>query len=392
MEGKKQILMRTCPICNCRVGHKLLDINFENQEGNPLPEHYDVVACDGCGFTYSDMSASQSLFNEYYSKCNTYAEAEKIRFKESAKEPRFVYIVELIKKYASLNAEILDVGCGGGELLAALKQNGFGNVCGLDPSKESIKQLTENGIKGILGNIFDEKKVEKKFDVVISTAVAEHIYDLNSYIRNLSSYLKNDGFVVINVPAVENFPHRIVPLAANFNQEHINYFSEVTLDNLFRIHGFSRCNSDSYMIAGNDKQLVTIYRRQSEVQREIKYDFTSEDCIKNYMEQYKEIQDETNEKVRKFLSQANSFVIFGVGSYAMQLLKRFPELLYKTRFFVDNNSSKHGMLVAGKRIKPVEALKDLEDKTVILICSMWSSDDIIQQVKKLGIRNQIYTL
>lgn len=392
MEKQSQILMRACPICNSRSGHKLLDINFENQKGNPLPEHYDVIACDGCGFTYSDMSANQSLFNQYYSKYNTYAEAERIRVKESEKEPRFVYIAELIKGYVSLSAEILDVGCGGGELLEVLKQDGFDNVCGLDPSKESIKQLTENGIKGILGNIFDKKTVEKNFDVVISTAVAEHIYDLNRYIRNLGRYLKNDGFLVINVPAVENFPHRMAPLAANFNQEHINYFSKVSLDNLFGVHGFSRCHSEPYMNAGNDQQLVTIYKRQNGAAIEIKYDFSSEDCIKKYIVQYQKIQDETDEKVRIFLSHASSFVIFGAGSYAMQLLKRFPELSDKTLFFVDNNSAKHEMLLAGKKIKPVEALKDLEEKTEILVCSMCNSGDIMQQVQELGIKNRIFAV
>lgn len=38
-----------------------------------LPEEYNVVVCDICGFCFSDTSATVEDYDYYYSNCNSYS-------------------------------------------------------------------------------------------------------------------------------------------------------------------------------------------------------------------------------------------------------------------------------------------------------------------------------
>lgn len=135
---------------------------------------------------------------------------------------------------------------------------------GIDPSVESIELLNRSGIQGKVGNIFGEihKELKGKFDVVACTEVLEHIYDLKEAILILQMYLKEDGYLFIDVPAVEGFEGNLLPIANYFNYEHINYFGIHALDNLLGRFGYRRMNSrvDSYgrVVLHNKKEELCI--------------------------------------------------------------------------------------------------------------------------------------
>lgn len=383
-------LNRICPICSNSLGNQMASLDFENAENNSLPEHYDVVVCTECGFAYSDMVASQDDYNNYYSVCNNYSEAESIKNAESKNDPRFLYVVDILKRTVPFETEIIDIGCGGGELLLDLKEAGYNKLCGLDPSEKSISVLKERGFKAITANLFDP--IDISYDVVISTAVIEHIYDLNMYVNKLKSYTKAGGYVLLNAPAVEGFPIAMTPFANNFNQEHINYFSSVSLDNLMSKYGFSRCNADPYFADGYEKnQLISIYRNDN-TNGEIIRDEISAHAIFEYLEKYKEEKKHQEEKLRNIMENEERIVIFGTGSFTMQLLKEYPNLKEMVLFFVDNNTNKQGSILCGKEIKSVEAVKHILPEILILICSMRNSRDIEEQLRKMSISNRVVSL
>ena len=381
-------LLRKCPICGCQNGNEILDLDFENQENNPLPEHYRVVECEKCGFCFSEMDASQEIFNDSYVNCNVYSEAEGLRNVTETLDLRFSYIVDLVNRVSkNKNISIIDIGCGGGELLFALKEAGFTNIVGLDPSDRSVEHLKMLGIHGQCGSIFNELFVEDRYDVVISTAVVEHVYDLNGYIDKLKALMKSDGYIILNAPAAEGFVESMLPIPNNFNQEHINFFSKASLDNLMKKHKFIRCNNDPYVISFGEKHIIGIYNLSESDEMHISKDDKSFDLIKRYLDCYKMNQRHQEEMIRSLLQSDTRIVIFGAGSYTKQLIKKFPLLSDRVLFYVDNNTNKWGIKIDNKAILSPEHLYNMDEGVVILICCMKNGDDIRKQIERMNIKN-----
>ena len=98
---------------------------------------------------------------------------------------------------------ILDYGCGVGINLDMLSK--FGKVFYYDKSKLAIKYVKKNyrKRKDIL-RINDLTHFKNKFDLIVLTDVIEHIKNDKGVILKIFNLLKNDGFVLITVPAFQS--------------------------------------------------------------------------------------------------------------------------------------------------------------------------------------------
>jgi len=100
--------------------------------------------------------------------------------------------------------KILDVGCGGGGLLRALREAGFANLMGVDPY---IRQTLEYGgglrvLKGTLGDVGPE------WDLIMFHHSFEHLADPLETLEAVSSLLSGDGVCLIRIPTVSSYAWR----------------------------------------------------------------------------------------------------------------------------------------------------------------------------------------
>lgn len=384
---------RNCPICNTKEKEKLFDIRFAFGEEHPLAKKNDIVCCNTCGFVFADNDLNQDSYDRYYKELNSYSEADSIKYSEDEELfPKFYF--SLLRKFIAINESVFDVGCGDGGLLSVLKQNGYGNVYGLDPSADSIRTLERKGVNGICGSVFEIAALDlPKFDVVISTGVLEHIFDVDGYIKNVLAAVKSDGRIIVVVPAVEGFEIKYTDLPNYFNHEHINFFSQQTLDRLFAGYGY-------YDISNEQSRLVTepngeyilygVYSKKKVDTHEIEKDDSSRKSVLNYLEQYSERKKEKEEKYKKL--SLDKYILWGTGALATQFLAEFPEISDKIEFCIDNNKTKQGTRFAGKKIYGSEYLKSKNINLPIIICSMKNGDAIVKQIVELGLKNECIIL
>lgn len=102
--------------------------------------------------------------------------------------------------------DMLELGTGGGILLYSLSKLARHIVASdIHPLIRKVeKNLKKDGLKNIAFTTFDINKVpykDKTFDAVVSISVLEHIRTLPKAVSEIKRVLKDDGTLVIGIPA-----------------------------------------------------------------------------------------------------------------------------------------------------------------------------------------------
>lgn len=92
-------------------------------------------------------------------------------------------------------------------------------------------------------------------------------------------------------------------------------------------------------------------------------------------------------EIEKALKKYKSIVLFGAGNMCRNYMKCYGER-YTPLFTCDNNSSKWGENFCGLEVKSPEALRDLPEDCVVMICNTHYYE-IEQQLQEMGIENEI---
>lgn len=101
------------------------------------------------------------------------------------------------------SSRILDIGCGGGALLRALRDQGFVNLFGVDPFiSESVNEPCLQITKG---EIFD---LEGSYDLVMLHHSLEHVAAPEKYLKAAASICAPGGHVLVRMPVAGGYGWR----------------------------------------------------------------------------------------------------------------------------------------------------------------------------------------
>ena len=118
--------------------------------------------------------------------------------------------IKLIKNYfgkylKSSGNKVLDLACGNANDIINLNKI-FGKkiikFVGVDLGKKTIKQLNYLNIKNckfVNGDV-ENIDLKEKFDIVLSSEVAEHLEDFDAHLRVIKNHLKPDGHLILSTP------------------------------------------------------------------------------------------------------------------------------------------------------------------------------------------------
>jgi hypothetical protein len=306
--------MRNCPICS-ELSENLTDINnikLTLVDDIILNSALNVKLCKDCNFYFSESGNTQEDYNNYYLLFNNYQQQSYCLDKD-------IKCADFICKHVNKNEikTVIDYGSGNGVLANLLSE----------------KFIVEQFDIGMEAN-------NKKYDLLILSHVLEHIYNLNSFINEVSKNIKDHGLFYIEVPNADFYEEFInmCPLQ-EINIEHINFFSKISLNKLLIDNGFYCIHlQDDYFMLKNMKYYVIrgVFKKHNNNK-------SFENYLNNGLNQIDSFKFENLKKYK-------NIYVYGCGQFLFKILDKIQDNCNIINIIDDN------LCYANKKINGVDII------------------------------------
>lgn len=373
---------RNCAICGSDAKRALFQQQFSTVL---LVRGYSVVVCEACGFAYADEIPEQEAFDAYYRDLSKY-EYEHRGGKESEQdEARFVEMAAVLSKsIPGRQSRVLEVGCSTGRLLAMLRERGFGNICGLDPSPgcaEAARRLYD--IPVLTNTLSGLAQSNEQFDFVIMIGVLEHVRDLPGALSTIHQILTPNARVHLDVPDATQFADFPDAPFQEFSTEHINFFSDRSLTNLMQVHGFRCLSSEKVQRSYSETTVIpsveSVFENCPTSHGDWVRDEESEERLLVYVRQSQAVDARIRRIIDETAAAGKPIIVWGVGTHTQRLLAAGALDRANICLFVDSNPKYHGQELRGIPIVSPGSLKQHSEP--ILICSRVFQPEIQRQIR-----------
>lgn len=257
MELYEDTMSLSCKICGSdklNLGHKKI------RDGSQVID-CNVWRCIDCDIAFLELDVDQRQLLDYYKEGhfrNSYlpdikdAESKEAKKFFSLKQPLQEKRFNILKDIFSKDKEVLDVGCATAGFLHILKDR-VRRVKGIELYRPHVEFA-----KKYLGLDVEVKNIEdiegEKFDVICLFHVLEHVPTPVDFLAEIYNRLKDNGFLIIEVPNVEDPLISIYDVSPYkdfyFMKPHLFYYGEKSINFLLRRVGFDSTEFRSYQHYG----------------------------------------------------------------------------------------------------------------------------------------------
>ncbi len=219
-----------CPVCRGEATDYLV-----------AKDGYDFWRCADCGFIYLNPMPSQADLNRIYTDddeitADFYPKAQSRRQRSYWRAFRFW-------RYVRGGARALDIGCGGGFMVEALRRRGA-DAAGLDVSGGAIAYAKRHFPKcRFYAASFDRALdlIGAPYDFIYASEIIEHVNDLPAFMNLVEGAAAPGAVVFVTTPdsATPNRPQNIEEWDVFSPPYHVQFFDQANLTRLFAAHGFT---------------------------------------------------------------------------------------------------------------------------------------------------------
>lgn len=210
--------------------------------------------CNKCGLVF--IPQRNSSIGQYYKRDGYFKKSPNIACRK-----RFIseslLVDEAMKRIESAleilhvplkGKEVLDVGCGYGEILYWLKRKYQSRVTGIEASSEASQYGSKIFSIPIYTALLEEFKSKGKSDVIWCSHVLEHTSDPDAFLKKIRNLLKVRGYLYVEVPNILR-PSGGFNLDMFLYNEHLQTFSVYNLYLILKKNGFRVVGyTDSYFL------------------------------------------------------------------------------------------------------------------------------------------------
>jgi len=215
---------------------------------DPAGTRYRIVRCEECGLWYTSPRPTESAMGRFYP--DDYIPHQVHRRRSTRVRPPGWWSLTASRLFHRCpdrrwlephgEMRLLDVGCGRGEFLERMHQQGW-HVAGLDVSEPVVRRIREElGLRAVLGTLPHPELVPESFDVVTMWQTLEHLHRPLDVLVHARELLAPGGRLIVSVPNIESLPFRWFGTAWNGLElpRHLTHFAPRTLTEMLRRTGF----------------------------------------------------------------------------------------------------------------------------------------------------------
>jgi 2-polyprenyl-3-methyl-5-hydroxy-6-metoxy-1,4-benzoquinol methylase len=248
-----------CPLCGGSRARPVVQAG--DRLAPELPELYTVARCLDCGLAYLRPQPDADMAGRFYPDSYTGGgRSGRIEALETAYRRRqHGEVVRWLARRRPARGRVLDVGCGAGDLLVALRTDGW-SAHGVEPSPPGAAQACEvYGLDVVSGRFEQADLQEHSFDVIVFSGVLEHVHDPLGSLRRTRGLLAPGGLVaVLFLPMLESPEARLFGprwLALDLPR-HLTHFEDTTFTVMAARAGLEIVGRETYSRRHSAPQLV----------------------------------------------------------------------------------------------------------------------------------------
>lgn len=209
--------------------------------------------CKRCGFIQSnDFMSPETLYPKYYSSWSSSWQPQ----------PQIEKEITALKEFVSFDDAMLEAGCNDGNFLRVLRTAGFVHAQGIEPDIDAMNCGNKKGLL-IHQGFFDRYTARQlvhaqgKFKCFIARNIFEHVPDMHGFLEAMQSILVRDGIVLLEVPDITLCVQK--GDCSFVWEEHVNYFTEETIEKILNAHFFAVCKKMTFDYGGGTIAVVAKY-------------------------------------------------------------------------------------------------------------------------------------
>ncbi|WP_230204773.1 class I SAM-dependent methyltransferase [Parafrankia elaeagni] len=345
-----------------------------------------IVFCQNCAFVFNThYNGSLAAYSARYEETQAFSPLFRDFARDLAKR--------WVEKYNLHDSSVLELGCGKGEFLVNMIEEGAGSGIGIDPGvhPERIDPALESRITWI-ADYYGPKYSHLKADAVVCRHTMEHISPVGDWMRDIRAAIGDqpDTVVLFELPDVL----RILEEAAYWDvyYEHCSYFSAGSLARLFRATGFevleiTREYDDQYLVIEARPTATPAPGEPLAIEDDL-------DRLRASLEPFEQSVAASlatwADEIRTVRARGGRVAIWGSGSKGVSFFAGLGETARSVDYAVDINPYKHGKFMAGSghRIVAPEQLAADRPELVIVMNPIYLTE-IGELLQSLGVRTDL---
>ena len=341
------------PVANAYVSKK-------NLNDNNFKEYFydmEVGFCENCKMVqlinlvpYDKYIVPDETGKTHYAFFSSTSSVMENHFKEIANE--------IEQRFLNNNSRILEIGCNDGIFLQNFKNN---KVLGIEPSYNVAEIAGSKGIS-VVTEFFSEELARKisekmgKFKAIFSANVALNIIEIHELVEGIKYLLEDNGVFITEDPYLVDILEK-----NSYDQiydEHIWYFSLVSLSNLFSMHNMEIFDAERTDVhSGSMKVYVCkkgAYEKTERLRKYIEEEKQKKiDSLKPYLEFANRVENnkkQLQELIKKIKSEGKRIVGYAAASKGT-IIQNYCGLTNNIiEYISDSTPFKQGLLTPGKHI------------------------------------------
>lgn len=371
--------------------HPLADTFLKKEQLLSSQKIYPLncLLCKDCGHLQNEIfvSGKERYIESNYSYTSSNSPSAMAHWDE---------FCETVSNFINLKQDdtVIEFGSNDGYLIKQFQKRGA-KVTGIDPSPVVTKIANKNGLYTICGflsrkAIDTATKKNGKAKLICGNNVLNHIENLNEAISAIKSGLKDDGYLVVEVPSLRETLQKY--LFDMIFHEHVSTFSIKSIDFLFRKHGLYITTVENIPYHGGSHRIYASAdpKKYNEdvkkyIEREEKDKLFDESTYGKFMAKIIKDKNEVLAKVYSLKKNGKKIAAVGAGARSNTLLNFYRLDATVIDFVTDASKHKIGKFTPGSNIEIKDDNALSNGNIDVALITAWNIGKyLIQKIKKIN--------